>query len=227
MNKERFFNNLVDILYCYWSVQRGMAFLLESGLANEAAGRRFRHDSFIDLIAASEGTSPEEVREHSERGLNPQMMDAKWYADATIAKARALWDKSLMWLSRDYYCAKLYKDNWGDRDGGRIGELLSKVASRLSYGLERTLLGVFISMCCDIEDLRRFRDNDLHKVSPRITEALGREDKDMDMLSLLNMLDHEIGKCSEGLIACFAVVLAGGEKIPNSTAVANSYLRSK
>ncbi len=171
-------------------------------------------ERIAEHIETTFGT-PRNQTKSEDRGLSLGLMDAKWYADATITKIRALWDKSLTWLSRDFYGIELGGRSWGER----TMKLKQKIADNTDSSIERSLLEAYISMCGELDDLRDYRDNDLHKISPRIKEALGRPDRDYDMLELLKFLDRETIRCLEGLMLCFAVVLAAAGKIPNGQVV--------
>lgn len=218
VNKERFFNNLVDLMLCYWSALRGIAFLHEHGLVEEAQRSRIASDLFEQYMQEQHGISRDEVAARVTQSLSVPLMDAKWFADATIARIRALWDKALMWLGEEFYCEKIEGNNWGDLDTGRIGQLVTKIIRKLPEGKERQLLTEFAHACSEIKEVRSHRDKDLHEISPRVREVLGRSDRDKDMLGLWEVLDVATAACSEGLMLCFATILAASGRLQQGRA---------
>ena len=70
-------------------------------------------------------------------------------------------------------------------------------------------------LCGEIEELRAHRNNDLHQTSPRIAEALGREDREINMLSVWNLMQRELLRCTEALLTCFGCNLAHAGDAPS------------
>lgn len=211
VNKERLFNNLVDLLYGYWSVSRGFKFIVDNKFIEAAEAEEERSEEFIRFISESHGLTREEVLLDLDRGLNPHLLIAKWFADVTIAKLRSMWDKSITWIGRDYYGVTISAKSLGDLSSGRIGQLRAGALDRLSEGFERQFLTAFIAMCCEISELRTYRDNDLHQISPRVPGALGREDADVELAEVFRMMLRELIRITEALLAMFGAIVAQGD----------------
>lgn len=215
VNKERFFNNLTDLLYCYWSVLQGMRFMGEKGMPMRAFKRSWNLDAFAEQMSIQQGIPKEEVLKNVSVGLEPDIMLVKWYADSTIAKLRALWDKMLPWVAEVYFGIKPSgTTKWGSRTRGRVGDFYKQIVDQTPQSDPlKPLLEALGQMFIDISSLKELRDNDLHRVSTRVIEVFGKPGSDMDMLTLWMIIDEEVKRATEGLVACFGVILARDEAI--------------
>jgi hypothetical protein len=153
VNKDAFFEHLIDVLYCYWSIIKGFAFLHYGGLITQAERSRLNMFNFATFIERTEGVPRDQVLRDTDQGLDVRLMDAKWFADATMAKMRAFWDKIVPWLGNDYFGAKIKADKWGDRSKGKVGELAKNALDKLPEGPQKALLGAFVAMCCELGEL--------------------------------------------------------------------------
>ncbi|MCL4534969.1 MAG: hypothetical protein M1370_07385 [Bacteroidetes bacterium] len=209
VNRAKFFSHLTDIMYCYWAVHTGVLFLCLSNVPQKAAESRATQDQLVGLIMQKYGTAREDVERDIGARINTDLMMAKWFVDATVVKIRALWDKMLVWLGQDYFGLRFRSEKWGKK----IGQLVADVAGPMEDGAEKQLLDTFVALCCELDILKEYRDNDLHNVSPRLAEVLGRSGKHKDALELWDMVLLETGRCMEALTTCFAIILAGAGKV--------------
>ncbi|HAF24501.1 MAG TPA: hypothetical protein DCK93_16625 [Blastocatellia bacterium] len=216
-NRNRFFSELVNVLNCYWGVLKGFAILSDDGYIAEAEYKRAQLDSFVNFMERTHGIPREKVLKSTGLGLETRMLNAKWFADATMVKMRSVWDKMLRWLSYGYYGVELTSDKWGSIDKGKVGQFNRQVVAQINDGPERELASRFVRMACELNELREYRDNDLHYTSPRILEALGRPGEDEDMFSLFLSLCRELVRVAEAMVVCFACMLARADKMPTNS----------
>jgi hypothetical protein len=103
VNRERFFNNLVDVLYCFWSIEMGFHLFMRGGHPEAARESAQRQRAMLDVVARQQGVSGLRAREMVQASMDTNLMRGKWYFDNVLVRERALWDKMLKLLGRDFY----------------------------------------------------------------------------------------------------------------------------
>jgi hypothetical protein len=84
----------------------------------------------------------------------------------------------------------------------------------MAAGPEKDFLAAFLEMCGELRELREYRDNDLHQTSPRIAEAQGRHDREINMQSVWELMQRELLRGTEALVACFGCIVARAGDAP-------------
>jgi hypothetical protein len=188
----------------------GFHLFMRGGYPEAARESAQRQRAMLDVVARQQGVSRLRAREMVQASMDTNLMRGKWYADNVLVRERALWDKMLKLLGRDFYGVELRQKEWPDR----VNRLSRDAFEPMVAGPEKDFLKAFLEMCGELSDLREYRDNDLHQTSPRIAEALGRADREINMQSVWDLMQRELLRCTEALLACFGCILAKSGDAP-------------
>ena len=181
---------------------KGFQFFKEGGFDNAARLTAAAVEFTLGSIMREQNLEVEQALSRVDAGLNPQVMLGKWYADASIVKLRAIWDKALNLIGNDYFGTNVAGRKWETRVGK-----LSTFHDQVDNAVQRDMLGAFLSLCQELGELRQYRDSDVHQISPRVPGGLGRIDRGRDLVGVWDLMQVELGRVTEALLACFGCVV--------------------
>ena len=93
----------------------GFSLFVRGGYPEAALESFRRQQAMLDIVARQQGVSPSRAREMVQTSMDTNVMRGKWYADNVLVRERALWDKMLKLLGRDFYGVELRRKEWPDR----------------------------------------------------------------------------------------------------------------
>jgi hypothetical protein len=192
-----FYEAFIELVLNEWKINFARKFFVALGFEEWAKQQSGAHQPMKN-IAALHG-----------RRLYQEMIDLKtmrglWFASEGIIRIRAQWDKLVkQFVAEKYLCIK---------GPGRFDPACRKIRkhrSQLQTESQTECLTALVTLAEQADDLRRWRDDDLHQFSQTVFGVLNRSKTHRTLGSLWDMVVEEHNRVREAMIAAIGIVMLG------------------
>ena len=188
-----------DILINEWRVNHGCRLFVGFGY------EEFSKKSHSGIKPSSFSSfTDDELSMVGDTGVNLVLLRGLWLANNMIIRLQALWDKMISeFLLKNYFLL-----NPGTKLNSNIKKI-KKIANEWSMPIkQKQYLNQFLSMANLIDELRIWRNHDIHMVSEYIEDVYSRKTSDKDLYQLWKKIEELHNSTREAIFTLVGFIIS-------------------
>jgi len=231
-NTTKFFNAVIELLYNELRIQYGRKLFLGYGYdePHELSLTKEQRAEMAEAFQRENPPIPDEQfligniygfpkPEYRQIDVEYRTGRGSWLLADCLVRIRAQWDKLVKLLLLENYLLT--------KPGEKFERCLRQIEKAIQQGdftpLQRDCIETVLTLGRSIDELREWRDNDVHSISPKVLGVLETRSSSSSLDEMWSFLLSEHNKVREAFIAAIGAVCLG--KVVSSNAIVVNWPR--
>jgi hypothetical protein len=229
VNITKFFDAIVELLYNELRIQYGRKLFLGYGYDEpyELALTDEQRTEMTEAFQRENPPIPDEQLligsfygfpkpEYGQTEVEYRTGRGSWLLVDCLIRIRAQWDKLVkLFLLENYLQIKP-----GEKFERCLAQIEKAISNQDLAPLQRSSIEAVLTLGQSIDELRKWRDNDIHSISPRVLGVLETRSSTNSLNDLMSFMLSEHNKVREAFIAAIGAVCLG-EVVSSSSILVN------